>query len=117
MQKIAKRQPPYTFRGGRSTAVDSRCAQVGAIPADDIGPAEKGSALPPRRRWKEIDGRDSISENAQYPVDMGIYVAPISRMKDNYDGGGAPDGLCILSYVPGGLIGPKQGPILRPYVP
>ena len=30
---------------------------------------EKGSASPPRRRWKEMAGHKSKFENAQYPVD------------------------------------------------
>ena len=30
---------------------------------------EKGSASPPRRRWKEMAGQDQKFEDAQYPVD------------------------------------------------
>ena len=30
---------------------------------------EKGSASPPRRRWKEMDGDHSEIKNAQYPMD------------------------------------------------
>ena len=38
---------------------------------DEIGPAErgKGSASPPRMRWKEMAGELCTFENAQYPVD------------------------------------------------
>ena len=52
-------------------AVDPRCEQVLPIRTDENGPAErgKGSASPPRRRWKEMAGQDQKFEDAQYPVD------------------------------------------------
>ena len=35
---------------------------------------KKGSASPPRRKWKEMDGDHSEFRNAQYPVDTADMV-------------------------------------------
>ena len=43
----------------------------GGKSTDEIGPmrGEKGSASPPRRRWKEMAGDNSEFTNGWYPVD------------------------------------------------
>jgi len=46
---------------------------------------EKGSASPPRRRWKEMAGDHSTFKNAQYPVDTAdIWYFHICRLVEIY---------------------------------
>ena len=49
---------------------------------------EKGTASPPRRRWKEMVGDKSEFKNAQYPVDTAdiyIYIYIYVAFSHRYD--------------------------------
>ena len=71
---------------------------------------EKGSASPPRRRWKEMAGKDQKFEDAQYPVDTAdiwIYIWQflIGMIERKYVVGSCPDSSrSVASEAQGGPI-------------